>query len=108
MAGHDADMARGGHRAIRPGEKDEVAGLDLVGGDLPPERPLFLAGARDGDPGGAVGHHGQPGAVERVRPGAAPLVRLAQLLLAVVTAAPPSAQREAQSSTWVTYWPEWL
>jgi hypothetical protein len=40
---------------------------------------LLLAGAGDGDPGGAVGHHGQPGAVEGVGAGGAPQVGLADL-----------------------------
>src|SRR5205823_10274617 len=78
-AGDDADVAGGGHGPVGAGEEDEVAGLNLRGGHLTAVGPLILAGARDGDPGGAVGHHGQPGAVEGVRPGGAPLVGLADL-----------------------------
>jgi hypothetical protein len=40
---------------------------------------LGLAGARDGDPGGAVGHHGQARAVESVRAGLPEDVGLAEL-----------------------------
>src|ERR1017187_9304926 len=75
----DADVAGGGWGAVGAGEEDEVAWLGLAGRDLLAEGPLGLAGAGDGDPGGAVGHHGQAGAVVGVRPGGAVLVGLAEL-----------------------------
>src|SRR5260370_32706568 len=76
VADHDADVAGRGHGAVGSGEEHQVPGPDLAGRDLLAVGPLLLAGAGEADPGGAVGHHGQPGAVEPGRPRAAELVPL--------------------------------
>ena len=70
---------RGG--TVRAGEEHQVPRLHLGGGHPLLGRPLRLRGPLDVDPGRPVGHHHQAGAVEGVRPGAAPQVRLAELLL---------------------------
>src|SRR5260370_5318332 len=71
--------ARGGRGTVGAGEEDKVARLSLAGRHLLAEGPLGLAGAGDDDPGRAVGHCGQAGAVIGVRPGRAALVGLAEL-----------------------------
>src|SRR5689334_7052505 len=75
----NADVPWGGRGAVVPGEEDQVPGLYLAGRDLLAPVPLGLAGAGDGDPGGAVGHHGQARAVEGVRSGRSVLVTLPEL-----------------------------
>jgi hypothetical protein len=51
----DGDVAGAGGGAVGAGVEDEVAGVDLAGGDLLAPGPLLLAGAGDVDAGGAVG-----------------------------------------------------
>src|ERR1017187_7894526 len=80
-ADHQADMARRRRRTVSADEEDEIPRLDIGGGDLRAPPPLHLRRARDVDPSRPVRLHHQPGAIEGIRPGPAPLVRLAQLLL---------------------------
>jgi hypothetical protein len=56
----------------------------------------------DGDPGGAVGHHGQPGAVERAGAGGAELVGLAGLGFGVADDLPGSACGEGPGACLLT------
>ena len=74
---HQAHMARTRRRAVRSGEEHQVSPGRAA--DMPLGRPLLLRGPGEADPGRGVRLHDQPGAVERVRPGAAPLVGLADL-----------------------------
>ena len=62
-----------------PAKKTRSPGWTWLAGICRAVGPLGLAGARDGDPGGAVGHHGQARAVEGVRAGRPVLVALPEL-----------------------------
>ena len=84
-AGVHADVVDDAGVPRRGGEEDQVAGQQVVDGDgLAAGRELVAGDPRQGDPGGPVGPQHQPAAVERVRPGRAPHVRVADLVEGVV------------------------
>ena len=60
-------------------EEDQVAAAQFADGDLPALLVLRHAVVRQRHPAVLPGAHGQPGAVERARPGRGPLVGLADL-----------------------------
>ena len=82
-ADDQADVARVGRRCRR--SRRRTPGRPARPGWPGPRAPATTdpGRARDVDAGGEVGHHHQAGAVEGVRAGATPQVRLADLLLGV-------------------------
>src|SRR6266699_1645803 len=80
VADHDADVAGRGDRSVGAGEEYQVTGFDLTRVDSRAPEPLLVGGSGHVDADRTVGHHRQARAVEGVRAGAAPQVRLAELL----------------------------
>src|SRR6185437_6716732 len=78
-ADYDPHVARRLGGAVSPDEEHEITGLYLAGGNPRSPQPLLLRGTRDEDACRPVGHHHQAWAIERIWPGATPLVRLAEL-----------------------------
>ena len=95
-AGVHADVVDHAGVPRRGGEEDQVAGQQVVDGDGLAAGCVLVAGdARQGDSRGPVGPQHQAAAVERVGPGRAPHVRVADLVEGVVESRQGSDARPA-------------